>query len=228
MWKSPHLCVNVGSAVLIVVASASSADIINVPADQPTIQAGIDAAMNGDEVVVAPGTYIELIDFIGKAITVRSTDPTDPAVVANTIIDARGSGSVVTCNSGEGPDTVLDGFTVTGGTGTDPGDGFVRGGGMFNIDSSPTVTNCTFEGNTADLNGWGAGMANSGGSPTVTNCTFSGNSANRGGGDVQRGQQFDGDELHLQRELGRRRHRRGDVQRGRSQPDGGQLHVRGK
>ncbi len=52
-----------------------------------SIQTAIDNAVNADEVVVAPGTYFETIDFLGRAITVRSTDPTDPATVAATIID---------------------------------------------------------------------------------------------------------------------------------------------
>jgi parallel beta-helix repeat protein len=51
---------------------------------------------------------------------------------------------------------------------------------MFNLNSSPTVTDCTFEGNDAD--GEGGGMYNDGSSPTVTNCTFSGNTAEWGGG----------------------------------------------
>src|SRR2546428_9154943 len=45
---------------------------INVPAGQPTIQAAINAASNGDTVLVAPGTYYENINFMGKAITVTS------------------------------------------------------------------------------------------------------------------------------------------------------------
>ena len=52
--------------------TAAQAAIINVPGDQPNIQAGINAANRFDEVVVAPGTYFEDIDFLGKAITVRS------------------------------------------------------------------------------------------------------------------------------------------------------------
>ena len=141
------------------------------------IQDCIDTAMDGDECVVAPGTYFEAINFLGKAITVRSSDG-----AGVTIIDATNSGqvSVVECSNKEGPGTILDGFTLTGGTGTDL-DGVhpTTGGGMRNRDSSPTVSNCTFAGNSADF---GGGMFNGGSSPTVSNCTFSENTANSSGG----------------------------------------------
>ena len=157
-------------AVLLTVAfvTTARADIINVPRDFLTIQEAIDMAMNGDEVVVAPGTYNEVIDFLGKAIIVRSTDGPDV-----TIIDARQTGTVVTCDSDEGPGSVLEGFTITNGSAG-------LGGGMRNANSSPTVTNCTFSGNVGAFGG--GGMANSGGSPTVTNCTFSENTASFSGG----------------------------------------------
>ncbi len=143
------------------------------------IQDAINNAVNGDEIVVQEATYFENINFLGKAITLRSTDPTDPAVVAATIIDAGGSGRVVTCNSGEGPDTVLSGFTITGGSAA-------NGAGMQNsAGSSPTVTNCTFINNAADDNG--GGMRNNNGSPTVTKCTFTGNTAFLYGGGMQNG-----------------------------------------
>lgn len=45
--------------VVLVVALPADARIINVPADYPTIQAGIDASVNGDTVLVAPGEYVE-------------------------------------------------------------------------------------------------------------------------------------------------------------------------
>ena len=65
------------------------ASIINVPADQPTIQAAIDAAVNGDEIIVAPGLYAENIVFGGKTITVRSSGGPD---VTTIIPDSPGAG----------------------------------------------------------------------------------------------------------------------------------------
>jgi hypothetical protein len=148
--------------LLLAWAGAATGVTLHVPADYPTIQAGINAAGNGDEIEVAPGTYTENINLNGKAVRLHSSsgDPTD------TTIHGTGSGSVVTCTSGETSATVLEGFTITGGAAYD-------GGGMYNSNSSPTVTNCTFSGNSAYHDG--GGMFNYYCSPTVTHCTFSGN-----------------------------------------------------
>jgi len=141
---------------------------INVPADQGTIQAGIDAAVNGDEVVVSDGTYNELINFNGKAITLRSQNGAGTCT-----IDGGGAGTVVTCNTGEGADTVLQGFTITGGDAA-------LGGGMMNIGSSPTVNDCIFILNSGSVSG--GGMYNNGSSPTIENCVFENNTGFEGGG----------------------------------------------
>ncbi|MBN2375409.1 MAG: right-handed parallel beta-helix repeat-containing protein [Sedimentisphaerales bacterium] len=113
--------------LLIISAAAVGSDAENqlfVPSlDYPTIQSAIDDASAGDEVIVAEGTYLENINFLGKAITVRSSEPNDPNVVQNTIIDGSAPddpnfGSVVIFGSGEGQNSILEGFTITGGTGS--------------------------------------------------------------------------------------------------------------
>ena len=107
------------------------------------IQPAIITALDGDEIVVAPGTYFGSINFIGRAITLRSSDGPEM-----TNIDGTGFLHVVQCVTGEGSDTVLDGFNITGGNANGPCCTDNRGGGMFNANSSPTVTNCSFGGNT--------------------------------------------------------------------------------
>jgi parallel beta-helix repeat protein len=141
-----------------------------------TIQFAIDTAAKGDEIEVAPGTYNEAINFIGKSVRLYSSD--GPEV---TTIDANGLNSpVVTCNNGEDANTILEGFTITGGSGTTVS-GYNYGGGMYNYSSSPSVTNCNFS--TNSVTGDGGGMYNKQwSSPTVPNCSFTGNSAAYAGG----------------------------------------------
>jgi hypothetical protein len=136
-----------------------------------SIQTAIDNAVDTDEIVVAPGTYSETINFLGKAVWLHSTG--GPEV---TTIDGQGLATVVTCENGEGAATILEGFTVSGGY--EPI--YEGGGGMLNFGSSPTVTNCIFTSNEA----WrGGGMLNDqGSSPTVTSCIFTSNEADYGGG----------------------------------------------
>ncbi len=169
-------CSSSAFACVMCLTTALHADIINVPADQPTIQAGIDAASNGDEVVVAPGTYNEVINFIGKAITLRSSDGVDVTTIDGTGLNS----SVVKCVSGEGAGTVLDGFTITNGhgeSGIHP-DGTV-GGGVQILDSSPVITNCHIVANSVTAQG--GGLYNAGGDPIVSNCMFFNNQASGGG-----------------------------------------------
>jgi len=142
---------------------------IHVPADQPSIQAGIDAAVNGDTVLVAPGRYLENIDFTGKAITVMSSE--GPPY---TTIHTKGTGTVVSFHSNEGNDSVLQGFSITGG-----GRGIYCG--KLNSPSSPTIIGNHIFGNSGY--GPGAGIFVEGSSPTVEdNVIFSNYSVSNGGG----------------------------------------------
>ena len=132
-----------------------------------SLQAALDAAVHGDEIAVAAGTYTESIDFKGKAVRLFSTDGPEA-----TFIHGGGAYHVVTCVSGETADTILEGFTITGGNATGTAYPDNAGGGMLNANSSPTVTGCTFSNNTARQ---GGGMYNLNSSPTLTNCLFDSN-----------------------------------------------------
>ncbi len=172
-----------------------------------SIQNAINNAVDTDEIIVAPGTYFETIDLDGKAVWLHSSDGPEM-----TVIDGTGHDHVVQCVHGEGPDTVIEGMTITGGNadGLFP-DSF--GGGMLNDNSCPTVTNCIFTGNSASFGGGGmynfssssplvdyctfdgntaisdgGGMANFASSPTVTHCTFIGNAAGDAGGAMHNSQ----------------------------------------
>ena len=155
---------------LIVFAStpALAAPSYSVPEDYPTIQAAIDACPSSACFVnVDEGTYFENINFNGKSITVYSRYEADV-----TIIDGDLSGSVVTFDSGEGPDSVLDGFTLQNGTGN--GFGTRYGGGVYCEGSSPTIINCIMTAN--DHVSYGGGIACiASSSPAITNCTISSN-----------------------------------------------------
>ncbi|MCK5783401.1 MAG: T9SS type A sorting domain-containing protein [Desulfobacterales bacterium] len=142
----------------------SVAQIIHVPADQPTIQAGINAASNGDSVLVADGTYLENINFIGKAITVASHFIIDGDTnhINNTIIDGSQPsnpdyGSVVTFITGEDTASIICGFTITGGTGMiEPVYGSRIGGGIVCYYASANIIHNKITGNSVTSSGMDA------------------------------------------------------------------------
>lgn len=144
------------------------------------IQDGIDAATDGDTVVLAPGIYSaggnHDLDFSNglpagqtRAITVRSTDPNDPDVVSATIIDANGAGRGFYFHSGEDANSVVAGLTLR-----DCNAGEGSGGGFYCAGSSPVITNCNVLDCWADWGGGGLYFYNS--SPVIRNCLIAGNS----------------------------------------------------
>ncbi len=164
----------------LAVAGSAGAGTITVPSGQaPTIQVAINITNDldadvPDEVVVLPGTYFESINLTGKALHLRSSGGPDV-----TIIDALGQlDQAVHCITLEGPDTIIEGFTIRNGDGTHafPDD---RGGGLYVNQSSPTVRDCVFIMNEATFGG--AVYSNSG-SPTFEGCRFEDNLSNTEGG----------------------------------------------
>ncbi len=176
---------------------------IHVPDDYNSIQAAIEAAKSGEIIVVSPGIYKENINFQGKNIAIISTEPDNPDIVAQTVIDGNNQGTTVIFNSGEGAEARLEGLTITGGNGTqgeyeiESYDGttlnFVRnyGGGILVASgSNPTICNNVITKNevkniSADILGVGGGIAildNS--SPELVGNTVSDNKAEGHGGGI--------------------------------------------
>jgi hypothetical protein len=181
--------------------------VLNVPAKYPSIQAAIDSARRGDTVLVAPGRYYENIRFKGKGIVVGSQflRSRNVAHIEKTIIDGSrpshpDTGTVVRFVNQEDSTAVLEGFTITGGTGTIWLDAkdlayFREGGGILCELGSPTIRFNHIVGNSAvsmSKNVKGDSLLSAGGGaircgyaePTIANNVIRGNKGRYGGGVV--------------------------------------------
>jgi len=138
VWKGDVWTFNTGDAD----------ERLYVPLEYPTIQAAINASVNGDIVIVAPGNYTgpgnRDIDFLGKAITVKGAGPNDPCMVAATVIDCNGSEAELHrgfyFHSGESVTSVVSGLTITNGYSE-------SGGAIYLENSGATISNCRIIGN---------------------------------------------------------------------------------
>ena len=141
---------------LLCVNTAIYAAVIQVPDDQPTIQSGIDAAENGDTVLVADGIYKGAgnvnIDFKGKQIAVKSQNGAE-ATIIHCLWTPNTRGFIF--QNEETHDSVLDGFTIKNGV-------HEFGGGIYCNKSSPTIKHCIITENSADdllkSSGFGGGI----------------------------------------------------------------------
>lgn len=160
-------------SVYIFMTCLLEANLINIPSDYLTIQAGIEAAADADTVLVAPGTYNESLNFNGKAITVASYYLTavDSSYIDNTILDGNNSNRLVTFSNSEDSTSVLTGFTLINGA-----DG--TGGGIMCNSASPTLDHLLIKDCTAIK---GSALYCYDASPKISNCTITSNLATNNG-----------------------------------------------
>lgn len=164
----------------VLIANSALAAVYHVPTEEyPTIQSAIDACQDYDTVVIAAGIHSgpgnHSINFNGKPVTIRSTDPTDPQIVNTTVIDCEGKGRGFAFYNSEDADSKVAGLTITNGY------GLVGGAIYSNNNSSPSITNCVIRNNSAVFGG-GIACANGKSYPVITNCQIIANSASFGGG----------------------------------------------
>jgi len=137
-------------AVLVSTCGAAWGEVLRVPQDYPKIQSAITAAKDGDVVVASQGRHSGNIDFLGKAITVRSSDPNNRDVVAGTELSLA-EGGAVRFETGESSQTVLAGFTIIMLAPELP-----PGYGIRCIGSSPTIGHNVIAAEVGGMASWGA------------------------------------------------------------------------
>jgi hypothetical protein len=157
----------IGCAAACLLNPHALADVIHVHPGQ-SIQTAIANAQPHDEIIVHPGDYEEALDTLGKPLHLHSADGADLTIINAAQLNTH----AVTCTSNETADTVIEGFTITGGDAP-------QGGGMLIANASPTVTDCVFLENHAE---YGAGAFNNHGAPAFTRCRFERNTAEASGG----------------------------------------------
>ena len=178
-----HLALSVFAVVAVALTSKSTfaqADIL-VPQDYATIQEAIDAATDGNTILVGPGEYPEAIDFGTKNLVLESSDGPE-----TTIIGRYGTKiSIVTIGGGQTIATELRGFTIWRGYRGTPVPGnpsSLVGGGIFVNESSPLIENCIF---TDNKTAFGSGIYHFYGGGEVRNCQFIQNFSTSNGGGAQ-------------------------------------------
>ena len=185
MHRDPTI-VALAASGLFASATTATADTLTVCASgcqYTSINAAIDAASDGDVILLAAETYYEgaRINTDGKAITLRGA--TDKSGNPASILDGADSHHLIECQNDEDASTRFENLVVQNGYVGSDDEGGGDGGGMSVDDCSPTLVNCHFLYNRANSEGGalhvyvGSGDAH----PTLTDCVFIGNEAGDGG-----------------------------------------------
>ncbi len=144
--------------------------------DFPTIQTAVDAALPGDVVVLEDGRFVgdgnRDVTFRGKDLVVRSRNG-----AAACTLDTQGTVATphraFRLDDGESAAARIDGFTIVNGYTTGPFPEVGGAGILITTNTSPTITNCIFDGNESGFQGFGAGiLAYDGCDVTITDCVF--------------------------------------------------------
>ncbi len=167
--------------LLLFLSGGLFAGLLKVPENYSTIQSAIDAATDGDTVLVFPGIYRENINFNGKAIVLAGNFifTKDTSLITQTVIDGDSSESVITLNHGEDTTSVIVGLTITNGYAE-------HGGGVKVVDSGVKLLNLKIKGNQAIYSGGGIYCQNINmpGTVILKDVEISHNYAKRGAGMV--------------------------------------------
>ncbi len=163
--------------ILFFITSGAMADTWTVDddgkADFDNIQAAVDAASDGDEIIVMPGTYTSSSSYVvnmkGKEVLLRSQEGPQA-----TIVSGQNQRTVFFCGNNEITSTIISGFTITQGEGN-------QGGGILCLVSSPRVENCHIVNNHAFQGGGIAALGSSSGMGEIIDCVFKNNEAYFGG-----------------------------------------------
>jgi len=167
------------ATVLLCLNVSGRATVINIPADYPTIQQGIDASIDGDTVLVQPGTYVENINFNGHNIVLGSLFLTtgDTSHIQSTIIDGALSGPAVTFVSNEDSLAIITGFTIQNGRSS-------TGGGISCINARPKIKFNILSENIAVPDGRGGGIYCEFADPYISGNIITNNHASWDGGGI--------------------------------------------
>jgi PKD repeat protein len=164
---------------LLFIISVISAETIVIPEDQPTIQQGVDYAIDGDVILLNPGIYYENVDFCEKDITLTSLYYTtqDTSYISQTIIDGSSSNSVIKIENCD--NALVSGLTIQNGYSSGVNvDG--KGGGINCYQSTASLENLKIINNTAEIDGGGIYSGYS--TVTIYRCYLNNNIAYDDGG----------------------------------------------